>query len=103
MSCTFIRPSSLAKFVITTSRFDCSIIWWVRVRCDAFCGCHLAVDSSGLEGFAFSTENKMSLSSHPHPLIPFDHRHYVAVLRCKQAEKGALKQLPESVRASMTL
>lgn len=44
----------------------------------------------------------MALSSHPHRQSPFDHRHYVAVLRCKQAEKGALKQLPETVRASMT-
>lgn len=44
----------------------------------------------------------MPLSSHSHPQSPFDHRHYVAVLRCKQAEKGALKQLPESVRTSMT-
>lgn len=41
----------------------------------------------------------MSNSSHQKP---FDHTHYIAALRCKQAEKGALKQLPPSIRARMT-
>lgn len=41
----------------------------------------------------------MQTSSHSQA---FDHTHYIATLRCKQAEKGALKQLSPAIRSRMT-
>ena len=37
-----------------------------------------------------------------HSRKPFDHTHYMPVLRCKKAEKDALQQLPPLIRSKMT-